>query len=131
MEQEEKNYYELKADKIYNMFVKKIDANLTDYIPFINVPFSKSMIRVRYEYDMDNDVTEDEIIDATIDQSIDNLIYSSLIKCTIMKEIRIDEINLDEIKSIIDKLPTIDLGPKKYSGTKDMIKILNTYQYLF
>jgi len=80
-------YYENKADFIFGKLHKKITDNHTDFEGFINTPFSKSMLRVKFEYDLESKgFTEEDIIELTIEQGLSSIIYSGLIKTEITKE---------------------------------------------
>jgi len=95
-----KNYYEKKSEHITEMFMKNIQDKIEEYEGFINTPFSKNMIRVKFEYDLtydfqqninNNTYSEDDIIELVIEESLDSLIFSSLTnkKITSDKEVEI------------------------------------------
>jgi len=76
-----KEYYSEKAEYITNKLTNKIKNDIENFEGFLNIPFTKNMIRVKYEYDLENTgVTEDDVIDMTIDESIESLIYSAITK---------------------------------------------------
>jgi len=135
--EEEKSYYEKKEDKIFEIFTRKVQENVDEYEPFLNVPFTKSMIRVRYEYDaLEQKISEEDLIEMTIDEAIESLIYSSLVKSTpiIEKDIFLSnnlvKSSYNEIKGMIDYIVGLNIKITQ-DQPKQLIDALSSFKYLF
>lgn len=130
-----KEYYEKKSEHIQDIFSKKVQDNIDNYEAFVNIPVTKSMIRLKYEYDLEyktakdvnSSISEEDIIDMTIDEAMNSLVYSSLIKTNVDKEkdvfvsTQMPKSSSSQIRDIIDYVATIkykDAVHKHYNGVK-------------
>lgn len=137
MKESTKNYYDEKANHIHEMFLEKVQDNIQSFEAFTNIPFAKSMIRVKFEYDLEyktikgdeSIITEDDIIDMTIDDGLESLIYSAITKMKINKNRDIylthhlPQTSSDQIKDFLDFVSNIKFGDK-ITQQLDSIKYL-------
>ena len=126
-----KNYYELRSDVIKDLFINKVQENIDNYEPFIRVGVTKSMIRVKYEHDLENEnVNYGDIIDMIIDESIESIIYSSIIKSPITKEVNMFLTNQMPKSSASEITEYLDyVGNFQYMN--DVIKQMDSIKYLY
>jgi len=96
-----KEYYERKSEKISDLFDKKIKDNEENYQGFVNTPFSKNMIRLKFEYRNEDvyNITDDDVLDVLVEESLDSLIYSSFTNQDIEKDLELELLLNDQDKS--------------------------------
>lgn len=83
MKDSTKKYYEEKAGKITQIYAQKISDNYEDYEGFINIPFAKSMIRLKFDVDLGDNtksMSEEDVFNMVVDESLNSLIYSGVEK---------------------------------------------------
>lgn len=128
-------YYQEKINFIYEMIKKKFNSNLTDYEAYMNTPFSKSMIRFKFEYDLEYNmdkinISEGELMELAIDDSIPSLLYSTLtkIKPSQYRDIYLTEYltesSANEIKEYLDYATDYDFAD-------EITKQINCIKYLY
>jgi len=126
-----KEYYEKKSEHITDKFTKQVQDNIEIYDGFVNTPFEKSMIRLKYEYDLEQqiEISEDEVIDILIDESLSKIIYSSITKSEIEEEDiyllkdldkDIDRILQIKVKDEIEKIKYLFIGKAHLSLFSDL-----------
>ena len=91
-------YYAEKAGKITQIFAEKIGKNYEDYEGFINIPFTKSMIRLKFDVDLHyktnkgnktKSMSDEDIFEMVVDESLLRLICSGIEKQIPNKELDI------------------------------------------
>lgn len=125
MDNSTKIYYDNKAKMIHDNIKNKINFNINDYECFINTPYTKSMIRLKFEFDLNEDYT-----DMIIEESLLNLILSSFNNLQIKSENQIylsEYLNKSSEKEITDYLDYYN----NISYLNDIDKQLNSIKYLY
>ncbi|NPV13296.1 MAG: hypothetical protein HPY57_16165 [Ignavibacteria bacterium] len=63
-------YYQTKVNLIYNKIKDKIYSNTKDYEAYMNVPFAKSMIRFKFDFDLE--IEQNNVFLSGFNNSISN-----------------------------------------------------------
>ena len=121
-----KNYYAEKASKITQIYAKKLSDNFDDYEGFINVPFTKSMIRLKFDVDLDyktsygrkTSMTEEDVFEMMVDESLSSLIYSGIEKQKPNRELDIFLTNQMPKTSTDNVIEFLDSALKKQNINK-------------
>jgi len=89
-----KDYYAEKAGKITQTYAKTLADDYENYEGFINIPFAKSMIRLKFNVNLDyktawgnptTSMSDEDVFDMLVEESLHSLIYSGIIKSEINK----------------------------------------------
>ena len=126
------SYYDKKSEIIKELFLNKVKENIDSYEPFIRVGVTKSMIRVKYEHDLENKGVNyfEDIIDMVVEESLESLIYSSIVKSKISKEVdmylsnQMRKSSIDEIREYLDYV-------SNFKFINDTIKQIDSIKYLY
>ncbi len=121
-----KDYYAEKAGKITQIYDKKLSDNFDDYEGFINVPFTKSMIRLKFDVDLDyktsygrkTSMTEEDVFEMMVDESLSSLIYSGIEKQKPNRELDIFLTNQMPKTSADNVIEFLDSALKKQNVNK-------------
>jgi len=121
-----KKYYAEKAGKITQIYAKKLSDDYENYEGFINVPFTKSMIRLKFDVDLDyktiygspSSMSEEDIFDMMVEESLSSLIYSGLEKQKPNRELDIFLTNQMPKTSADNVIEFLDSALKKQNVNK-------------
>jgi len=134
-------YYQDKILLISEKIKNKINSNIDYYQAFINVPFAKSMIRFKFNFDLSveenkmmngftNSFNDDDMIDMIVDEGLNALISSTIKKIEPNKSRDIYladgliDSSVNEIKYYLDYALNLKFN-------NDIEKQLNSVKYLY
>jgi len=76
-----KEYYKQKIELFYEEIKNKINSNKKDYEAYMNIPFTKSMIKFRFDFDLVHEgLEQNDLIEMIVDEGLNSLLYSSINK---------------------------------------------------